>query len=79
MEALEQQMEKALILAFGDDSRPLHQFRAVEFAPMPRSVMDMQLLLDRHIAELEAKEVGTTTIQWQFHATIPPDRPFLRP
>ena len=53
-EALDQQIEKALILAFGDDSPPLHQFRAVGLLPAsPHSVMDVQLFLDPIIFDLQ--------------------------
>jgi hypothetical protein len=57
-EALDQQIQKALILAFGDDSRPLHQFRSVGFLPTsPRRLMDVQLFLDRQISDLQQKRL----------------------
>src|SRR6476469_1505288 len=57
-EALAQQIEKALGLAWGDDSRPLHQFRSVGFLPTsPRSLMDVQLFLDSQISELQHKRL----------------------
>jgi hypothetical protein len=58
-EALDQQIEKALILAFGEDSPALHQFRAVGFLPCsPRSLLDVQLLLDSQIGDLQRTRLG---------------------
>ena len=57
-EALDQQIEKALILAFGDDSLPLHQFRAVGFLPTsPQSLVDVQWLLDSMIFDLQQRRL----------------------
>ena len=57
-EALAQQIEKSLNLAFRDDSGPLHQFRSIGFLPTsPRSLMDVQLFLDSQISELQHKRL----------------------
>jgi hypothetical protein len=65
-EALAQQIEKSLSLAFGDDSRPLHQFRSVGLLPTsPRSLMDVQLFLDSQISTLQHKRVELLRFQHQ--------------
>ena len=65
-EALAEQIEKALTLAFGHDSPPLHQFWGVGFLPASGcSVTDMQLCLDRIIFDLQQKRFDAIAIERQ--------------
>ena len=58
-EALDHQIKRALVLTFGRDSLPLHQFCAVGFLPVSAtSMMNAQLLLDSIIFDLEQKRLS---------------------
>ena len=77
-EALAEQIEKALTLAFGHDSPPLHQFWGVGFLPASGcSVTDMQLCLDRIIFDLQQKRLTLLQSSAKFSTTSGSDRPFL--
>ena len=57
--ALDQQIKRTLLLAFGPDSLPLQQFCAVGFLPVSTmSMMNAQLLLDSIIFDLEQKRLS---------------------
>jgi hypothetical protein len=69
-EALDQQIRRALVLTFGSDSLPLHQFCAVGFLPVSAtSMMNAQLLLDSIIFDLEQKRLSL--LRWSASSLTP--------